>query len=112
MGRFSRLFAWAFALTINAPAGAHAGAATLHATGTPPGFGELASEREALVDVYFGGGKVGEALATTRPGILRFRNPEALAARLPRLIAAPELLSALSADLPTNSAADCSVSNS
>jgi hypothetical protein len=112
MGRFSRLFAWAFALTINAPAGAHAGAATLHATGTPPGFGELASEREALVDVYFGGGKVGEALATTRPGILRFRNPEALAARLPRLIAAPELLSALSADLPTNSAAVCSVSNS
>jgi hypothetical protein len=111
MRRFSRLFAWALALTINAPASAHA-TTTFQSTGTPPGFGERASAREALVDVYFGGGKVGEALVTTKPGILRFRNPAALAARLPRLIAAPEVLSALSAELPTNSAAVCSASNS
>ncbi|MFL6786662.1 MAG: TcfC E-set like domain-containing protein, partial [Sphingomicrobium sp.] len=84
---------------------------SLSTTGTPPGFSELESAHEALVDVYFGGRKLGEALATTRPGLLRFRSPRDVLASLPRVISSPEITAAFGAELPTNSNAVCSSTN-
>ena len=47
-------------LTINCAAkAAHADAASLVSVGTPDGFEELATDRQVLVDVYFGGSKIG-----------------------------------------------------
>lgn len=99
------------ALTTNSAAVARLANVPLSPAGTPPGFSELESPRVTLVDVYFGDRKVGEGSATTRPGFLRFRSPTELIAKLPQVIAAPELTSALGADLPTNSQAVCSASN-
>lgn len=96
---------------MNQPARA-ASAGIAFASEAPPGFAGLAAPREALVDIYFGGRKVGEALALTGPGRLRLRSPDEVLARLPDLIGTPEVRAALSADLPTNGQAVCSVSNS
>ena len=57
----------------------------MEANGAPPGFTEIASPREALVDVYFGGEKIAEALIETKPGSIRFRTPSEIIAKLPRL---------------------------
>jgi len=78
---------------------------------TPPGFDDLAQPREVLVDVYFGGKKVGSAVALARPAFLRFRDPAAVAALVPNLAALPELIDALSGDLPTHASLICALSN-
>ncbi len=109
--RLARLFACASALTITAPCSAGSMNVSLETTGVPPGFNELASSRETLVDVYFGNRKVVETLVDTKPGTLRFRSPQEVLAALPFVIAAPELVSALTAELPTNSQAACAYSN-
>jgi hypothetical protein len=114
----ARLIRYALGLlALAAPAAAFAGSANLllRASGTPPGFAELAGEREVLVDVYFGGRKVGEALAVAAPGHLRFRDGGAVAAMVPDIVAPAEVASALREALPTHSdriclqgnAADC-----
>lgn len=79
---------------------------------TPPGFDDLAQPREVLVDVYFGGKKVGSAVALARPGFLQFRDSSAVAALVPNLAAPKDLANALSGDLPTHAALTCSLSNS
>jgi outer membrane usher protein FimD/PapC len=100
----------ALTMTVGAAAGAAAtGGAELDARGTPPGFDALAAPRVTLVDVYFGGRKIGETLADTQPGSLRFRTPAEVLAMLPDVIAAPALASSLAKDLPTNSSALCSL---
>lgn len=99
------------ALTINAPALGAAAVAHLAASGTPEGFEELATPRIALVDVYFGGRKIAETFALTRPGVLRFQAPDAVLAALPQAIAAPDLRSALAGDLATNSDVACARTN-
>lgn len=88
-----------------------ASAASNFTSGIPQGFGELASSREIFVDVYFGGHKVAETLAVTRPGYLRFKTPSEVLPRLPDLIEGPELAAALQAELPTNESAVCLQSN-
>ncbi|MGN6058048.1 MAG: TcfC E-set like domain-containing protein [Sphingomicrobium sp.] len=80
-------------------------------TGTPEGFDQLASSRVVFVDVYFGDRKIAESFAVTRPGLLRFRSPGNLLSRVPDLVMAPEITSALAGDLPTNSNAVCSQTN-
>lgn len=104
-------FFCAFALTISASASAATSNVALSTSGTPEGFGELASARTTMVDVYFGGRKVAEALVTARPGSLQFHSPQAVLAALPELIASPEVSSALRAELPTNSDQICRDSN-
>jgi hypothetical protein len=79
--------------------------------GPPPGFDDLANPREVLVDVYFGGRKVGGAVAIARPGFLQFRDPAKVAALVPNLAAATGLADALSGDLPTHGALACAQSN-
>lgn len=109
MRRLARLFLCLIALTTNAQAGARADAAALVATGTPAGFDALASSRVSLVDIYFGDRKIAEALADTRPGLLRFRTPADVLAALPGVNAAPQLEALLAGELPTNSSALCSL---
>lgn len=84
-----------------------ASATKIEAEGIPAGFTELAREREALVDVYFGARKVGETRVTVRPGYLRFRNPQQVLGFLPNVELSPELSAAISQDLPSNSALVC-----
>ena len=45
----------------------------------PSDFSDLLRPQQTLVDVYFGGVRVGVARATYQPGQLRFDNPAAVA---------------------------------
>lgn len=75
--------------------------------GIPDGFAQLAREHEALLDLYFGGRKIGEARALVRPGHLKFKNPEQVLALIPNALVSPELSGAISGDLPSNSGLVC-----
>ena len=103
-------FARLCALTMIA-ASVPAAAADLRATGVPEGFGEIAGPRVGLVDLFYGDRKIGETLIEARPGTLRFRSPGEVLAKLTQAVPAPELLSAIAADLPTNTQAVCSLGN-
>jgi hypothetical protein len=105
--RLIRHFLCLGALTISGSVWAATANVELAATGTPAGFDELERPRESLVDIYFGGRKVGEALVTTRPGSLRFRSVEDLLGKIPQLNPSREIKSALAGDLPTNGKALC-----
>lgn len=96
------------ALVLSSPLTAGSSNVVLETSGTPDGFAELAGEREVLVDVYFGGQKVGEALARTSPGALQFRAPGEVASMLPLLISAAAVNEALGSRLPTHGELVCS----
>lgn len=83
----------------------------LRTAGTPPGFVELAGERQVLVDIYFGGRKVGEAFAIAAPGRLRFQDGGAVAAMVPGILARADVASALGQALSTNSDRICANGN-
>ncbi len=82
-------------------------AATFESVGLPAGFSELAREHELLVDVFFGGRKVGEAKVIARPGSVRFKDPEAVLRLVPNVISSPGLGEALAGDLPSNADLVC-----
>jgi hypothetical protein len=86
--------------------------AAIESIGTPAGFDELARPREILIDIYFGGRKVGEAVAVSSPGTVRFNEPGKLLALLPDVSPSPELIAALSGDLPSHPELVCSAGNS
>lgn len=111
MRRLALLFFCLLALTINGTAWGATSNVELSSAGTPAGFEELTSARVTMVDVYFGGRKIGETLVTTKLGSLRFRSPQEVLTALPQLVASPDVTSVLSSDLPTNSAAVCRDSN-
>ena len=75
MRTIARLAFCLLALTMNARAVAGTANVAIVAAGTPPGFSELATSRVALVDIYFGDRKVGEALADIQPGLLEIPVP-------------------------------------
>ena len=77
------------------------------ASGVPAGFSELTDPREAVVDVYFGGRRIGEARIAVRPGYVRFREPQQLLALVPNVIASPAISAAASTELPANAARIC-----
>ena len=79
--------------------------------GPPPGFDDLANPREVLVDVYFGGRKIGSTVAVSRPGFLQFRDPAKVAALVPNLASVAGVSDALAGDLPTHGALVCAQSN-
>lgn len=93
--------------------GSHAFAAEISASGNietagiPPGFTELSRQREVLVDIFFGGRKVGEARAVARPGYLKFREPEKVLGLLPNVDVTAALSAAMSNELPSNAALVC-----
>jgi hypothetical protein len=84
-----------------------AASAKIETAGIPPGFTELSRDREVLVDIYFGGRKVGEARAVTRPGYLKFKEPGKVLELLPNVEVTAELSAAMSAELPSNAALVC-----
>lgn len=73
----------------------------------PPGFEDLTRPQQTVVDVLFGGARVGVASATYRPGRLTFTDPAKVVALLPRLHAAAAVTLALSGDLPTHAELIC-----
>ena len=79
----------------------------IESVGVPDGFTELARDRELLVDLYFGGRKVGETRVTTQPGSLRFKNPAEAIAVIPNIETSAELIAAFESDFPTNTARAC-----
>ncbi|MDP9424254.1 MAG: CS1-pili formation C-terminal domain-containing protein [Pseudomonadota bacterium] len=60
-----------------------------------------------LLDVYFGGRKLGEIRATASPGSLTFDNPEAVAALIPNVARPEELAASLTGTLPSNVSMAC-----
>lgn len=82
-------------------------AAGIQTVGIPAGFGELARDHEMLLDIYFGGRKIGEARAMVRPGFLKFVDPAQLISKIPNLDAPSELLEALARDQATNAGLVC-----
>jgi hypothetical protein len=79
--------------------------------GPPPGFDDLANPREVLLDVYFGGRKIGGAVAVARPGFVQFRDPAKVASLVPNLASTIDLANALSGDLPAHGSFVCAQSN-
>ena len=73
----------------------------------PPGFEDLTSERQLVVDVYYGGVKLAQAAVTVSPGHVRFDNPASLSALISDVKSPAELTAALSGVLDTNSALAC-----
>ena len=85
-----------WALTINSVARASNSAnSAVISVGAPEGFEELQNDRRAVVDVYFGGAKVGETLATIKPGFLILEAPAAVVDFVESAVPAPELLRSL-----------------
>lgn len=111
MHRLTRHLLGLLALVTPCPALAGSVNVQLETTGTPPGFDNLASTREVLVDVYFGGRKVGEAFAVVEPGVFRFRSARRVAAMVPEVLSPEDLAVALGAELPTHSERICSSGN-
>ena len=76
----------------------------------PPGFEDLAAERQLLLDVWFGGRKLGEARVRVAPGLLTFEDPAAVAALVPEVARPLELRRALEGALETNVSRLCGAS--
>lgn len=70
--------------------------------GVPREFADLASPRELLVDVYFGGQKVGETRIVSRPGFVQFRDPVSVVGFIPNVMVPEKLTAALVRELPSN----------
>lgn len=91
-------------------AAARSQAAELSLTAAAPnGFADLESLREVVVDIYFGGRRLGEARALVRPGHVRFRDPKTIAELLAPYGDAKSIEQALSGDLPSNAGRACSL---
>ncbi len=91
---------------------ASAATAAIQSVGAPAGFEELSRPREIVVDIYFGGQKLGEAMATVRPGAIQFRDPASIAALIPNALEPARVAAGLSGALSTNSALVCSPASS
>ena len=96
------------AFMIGAPAYASEGSRLTMAA--PPGFEDLAAERQLLLDVWFGGRKLGEARVRVAPGLLTFEDPAAVAALVPEVARPLELQQALEGALETNVSRLCGAS--
>ncbi len=96
------------AFMIGAPA--HASEGSRLTMAAPPGFDDLAAERQLLLDVWFGGRKLGEARVRVAPGLLTFEDPAAVAALVPEVARPLELRQALEGPLETNVSRLCGAS--
>ena len=74
----------------------------------PAGFSQLAGPQRAVVDVFFGGRRLGEAEISFQPGSLKFLAPEKLVALLPDIADTAAIRAALSeAELPAHASLIC-----
>jgi hypothetical protein len=83
-------------------------AGTIEMVGTPAGFDELARPREVLVDIYFAGQKIGEAVAVASPGTVQFKDPQKVLDLVPDLTSSAQLLEALAKGQPSHADQVCS----
>ena len=86
---------------------ATAAVSSIDVVGVPVGFSELARPRESLVDVYFGGQKIGETRITARPGFVRFHDPDELLGLIPNIIASQTIVATVAGELPANAGSTC-----
>ena len=106
----------ALALTCTTPAGAAFAQAAQEplpdiTVSAPEGFADLTEDRTLVVDVFFGGARIGEALVAVTPGSVRFLEAGNVVALLPRLSDPRAVETILSADsLPANAALVCTSS--
>ena len=111
-----RALCMAIALGVGSAAGsAQTSAQTkglLTAPEPPPGFENLLQPQTAAIDIFFGGRRLGEAVATFEPGQLSFRDPKAITALLPPLKDADSVLKALSGPLATHPELICTKGSS
>jgi hypothetical protein len=84
-----------------------AASVNIETAGIPAGFAELSRQRDVVVDLFFGGRKVGEARALVRPGYLKFKQPEKVLELLPNVEMSAELSAAMARELPSNAALIC-----
>jgi outer membrane usher protein FimD/PapC len=76
--------------------------------GEPDGFSNLVTPQSALVDVYFGGKRLGDAQVIYEPGSLSFNDPAKLVALLPDLANTSAVEAALAvSSLSTNASLIC-----
>ena len=75
--------------------------------GPPPGFEDLVLPQTTEVDVYYGGDKVGNTLATYTPKSIELTFPDEVSALIPHLIDPTVITEALSGPLDTHSGAVC-----
>lgn len=73
--------------------------------GMPDGFGDLARSQRSVVDILFGGRRVGQAEVSYEPGQVNFVNVDAVVAMLPDLLDPAAVRSALASG-PLNPHAD------
>lgn len=85
---------------------------TKFAMSVPKGFEDLTAERRTVLDIYYGGKRLGEARAIIQPGLLRFEDPSAVSRLIPHVAAPAELTAALSESLPANVALSCQAGHS
>ena len=71
--------------------------------GTPAEFNELARTQQAIVDVYLGDRRVGQAAVEYEPGKLRFLHPDLVVAMVPDILQSASIASALSDPLDAHS---------
>ena len=96
------------ALALHAPAAAgKERAAALVTMGEPEGFSSLTGPQMAVVDVYHGGRRVGEAEVRYRPESLTFAAPDKVIQLIPEVTDRPAVRMQLAAPLPTNSHLVC-----
>lgn len=100
-----------FAFTVSAafinfqPAPAAAGSSLI--VSAPVGFDDLTAERHVLLDVYYGGKKLGEVRAAIKPGFVTFQDPRSLAELIPEVASMPQLVAGLSGPMPANVSLAC-----
>lgn len=73
----------------------------------PEGFEDLTSEREVVLDAYFGGRKIGEVRASISPGFITFTDPQSLARMVPDVSLPSQLVDALRSPVPANASLAC-----
>ena len=107
---------FALALSCTVPAGAAFAQAALEpapdiTVSAPDGFVDLTEDRTLVVDVFFGGARIGEALVAVSPNSVRFLEVGNLVALLPRL-SDPEAVEAMlsAASLAANADLTCTSS--
>ena len=75
--------------------------------GPPPGFEDLVLPQTTEVDVYYGGDKVGNTLATYTPKSIELTFPDEVTALIPHLIDPAVIIDALSGPLDTHAGSVC-----
>ena len=93
------------------PAQAEAAGHPAHATiktGEPAGFSNLVAPQRAVVDIYFGGKRLGDAQVIFQPGSIQFVDPDKLIEQLSDLTDAAAVRIVLAEpNLPNNSGLVC-----